>query len=306
MIQHSSAKMLPVVREGTEGRDLHQSARGGGRGLEPLADFFDRIYVVTIERNADRREKLDRELHRLPVTYVYGVDGSKLTETEIREAYDDELARKTFGRSLSAGQIGCALSHRMIYQDVVDKGYDRVLILEDDASPAIESSRWIGPILSQLPEDWDLLYFFTSRPAETRILDLKVRYLYPFLARMGVGNYSMDAIRRTYSRPYSSNLRVAGQHWFALAYAVTRATAARMIRLQTPIRTVADDVTRLVCATDGIKAFLAVPNIFVPRPGVDSTIWNRPPRSRGSVPAAPPQPGPSASRDRRTPDESTF
>jgi hypothetical protein len=66
----------------------------------------------------------------------------------------------------------------------------------------------------------------------------------------------------------------------ALAYGITHRTAATLRASQVPVVTVADDVLRRFCSTDGARAFLSVPNLFSPR-GLDSTIWNRPARVGG-------------------------
>jgi glycosyl transferase family 25 len=246
--------------------------------LQLLQSFFDRIYVVSMERNADRRERMQRNLRGLPLTYIGGVDGRLLSDEEVREVYDDRAAQEIYGRSLSRGQLGCALSHRMIYQDMIENQLDRVLILEDDATLCQDNLPSIESILTQLPTDWDFLYLYTIRRGETFWLDLKIEIVYPLLNAIGIRRYPVDAIRRIHSRRYSPNLRVAGQHWSAIAYAVTRPTAERMLHFQTPVCTVADDVTRMICATGGINAYLSVPNIFK-QGSEDSTIWNRPARS---------------------------
>lgn len=246
------------------------------RHLYRLQEFFDCIYVVSIERNAARREMLERDLEGLSLTYIPGVDGHRLSAEQISEDYDEELAKSSYGRALSVGQLGCSLSHRQIHADMVRRGLDNALIIEDDAVPCLDSLAAIDPMLAQLPDDWDFLYLFTSRKAETPWLWKKVDYLYPLLNRTGIRKYDMAKVRKSYSRAFSPNLRIAGQHWQTLSYALTRRTAERMLEIQTPVRAVADDLTRAICATDGIRAFLAEPNIFMPRPGLDSTIWNRP------------------------------
>lgn len=246
--------------------------------FERLNAFFDHVFVITIERNANRRELLESNLRGLEFSYVDGVDGSRVPESELGAEYDDDRAQVAYGRSLSPGQIGCALSHRKAYRAMLEEQYDRVLILEDDASFPPESADVVGPALTQLPADWDLLYFYAQRSGESRWLDAKVRWLYPFLDRTGLRRYDLQAVRATYSRPYSRNLRIAGQHWMALAYAITRRTAAQLAEQQTPIVTVADDVLRRFSAREETRVFLTAPHVFLPRSGVDSTIWNRPQR----------------------------
>jgi glycosyl transferase, family 25 len=251
--------------------------RGGG--LAVLNEFFDRVFVITIERNAERRALLEADLGGVEFTYLFGVDGWLLGEDALCAVYDEELAQKTYGRPLSVGQIGCALSHRMVYEAIVCDGLERVLILEDDARPCTDGVARLPAMLRRLPEDWDLHYLYTFRPDETPWLRAKKRLLYPVMHRFGSDRHAPERIRREYSRRYAPNVRRAGQHWFALAYAVTQATAQRMLEFQMPIRTVADDVTRHMCASPDVNAFLSEPNVFAPRSGLDSTIWNRPPRT---------------------------
>jgi hypothetical protein len=155
-----------------------------------------------------------------------------------------------------------------------------VLVLEDDATPAHGAVPRLRTLLRQLPDAWEFCYLYTCRPGETPWFRAKRRLLYPVLHRLGSSSHAAATVGVQYSRRYSADLRRAGQHWFALAYGLTHETARRMVEFQTPIRTVADDVTRHMCAATGAQAFLANRNIFVPRSGMDSTIWNRPPLPR--------------------------
>lgn len=239
-----------------------------------LNAFFDRTYVLTIERNQKRRDLLEPVLEGLDFEYVFGIDGSTVPDSRLQADYDDAEAQHVYGRSLSSGQIGCTISHRMAYEDMVRNDHERALILEDDAFLPEERASTVKPVLDQLPSDWDLLYFFAERKDDNRWLDAKVRWLYPFLTWSGIRRYDMKAIRSSYSRPYSRNLRHAGKHWMALAYGITADTARWLIEYQTPVVTISDDALRTFCARQDTRAFLSTPDVFVPR-GLDSTIWNR-------------------------------
>ena len=41
--------------------------------------------------------------------------------------------RLNYGMPLNPGQIGCALSHIKIWEEAYEKGYENILIFEDDA-----------------------------------------------------------------------------------------------------------------------------------------------------------------------------
>lgn len=62
------------------------------------------------------------------------VDGAALSDAELTAAYDGEKAWRTFNRTLARGEIGCALSHIGIYEQMVALDLPHALILEDDAS----------------------------------------------------------------------------------------------------------------------------------------------------------------------------
>jgi GR25 family glycosyltransferase involved in LPS biosynthesis len=72
-------------------------------------------------------------------TRVSAVDGSALNIDQIprniiteKGISDAKHNSGQFGISLTPGGIGCALSHRAVWQRIVDENLDHVLILEDD------------------------------------------------------------------------------------------------------------------------------------------------------------------------------
>ena len=42
--------------------------------FEPLNNYFDKIYVITLQRAADRQLMLKQELDGLHYTFMYGMD----------------------------------------------------------------------------------------------------------------------------------------------------------------------------------------------------------------------------------------
>lgn len=95
-----------------------------------------KTYVVNLEQSVDRRAAMEEQLARFPqleAEFVPAVDGRKMSEEEVRAAFDVQRARAYYGRDLTRGEIGCTLSHVRCYKRIAE-GADRVaLILEDDA-----------------------------------------------------------------------------------------------------------------------------------------------------------------------------
>ena len=150
-----------------------------------LNSFFDHIYVITLERATDRHEHIRTELQGLNYQLFYGKDKQNFTIEELKQKgiYDEDLARQhhRYGKPMQEGQIGCSWSHAEVYKDVVAKGYQKVLILEDDIVINKKESRYLEKIIRELPKDWELLYFgFAERETPPPDLFFK-KIFYGFL-----------------------------------------------------------------------------------------------------------------------------
>lgn len=68
----------------------------------------------------------------LDIEFVKAIDGRTFSDDDLQARFDYKKSRKLYGRKLNAGEVGCALSHRMIYQRILDDGFDYALVFEDD------------------------------------------------------------------------------------------------------------------------------------------------------------------------------
>lgn len=76
-------------------------------------------------------EKISFESGLKPV-FVEAVYGAELSQEKLNRACDHKATIDTFGRSLSAGEVGCALSHFSIYEKMINEDIEHALVLEDD------------------------------------------------------------------------------------------------------------------------------------------------------------------------------
>jgi GR25 family glycosyltransferase involved in LPS biosynthesis len=104
---------------------------------------IDHIYCINLERSVARREKIGKEFENeeLDVEFFKGCDG------------------KAIGKS---GAFGCAQSHINIWKDVVAKGYENILIFEDDVWLEKDFKKYLE--ILEPPEKWDILYLGSSLP----------------------------------------------------------------------------------------------------------------------------------------------
>jgi hypothetical protein len=69
-------------------------------------------------------------------------------------------------------------------------------------------------------------------------------------------------IKNLYAKKYSPYIKKAGFHEYNNAYSLTKSAAEKLIRLQTPIQFIADNLTAYACTKEIIKGYISVPAVF--------------------------------------------
>lgn len=154
---------------------LNDEHNGGTVDVEPVYDrflsyptadtmTFDRIFMINLLRRPERRIRMEKSFKEigLEVEHMAAIDGNELTFDYLEEigvkflpGYSDPFQH----RPMTKGEIGCFLSHFMIWEKQVMDRLNEVLVLEDDirfepyfkerAMNLIEEARQIG--------EWDLM-----------------------------------------------------------------------------------------------------------------------------------------------------
>lgn len=134
---------------------------------------FSEVYMINLKRRPERRIKMEATLKELGLdfTYLEAVDGKTLTDEILIQKGITLLPEYTdpyHKRPMTMGEIGCFLSHYTIWQMMVEKGQEEVLVLEDDirfepfftqrSELFMEDARRIG--------GWDLIYYGRKRLQE--------------------------------------------------------------------------------------------------------------------------------------------
>ena len=122
-------------------------------------DAFPPVFIINLEQSADRRADMAKRLNPLHVSYTFfkAVNGHALDTNNLPD-YDRTRRRLYFGRDLTKGEIGCLLSHRALYQHMVDNNIECAIILEDDVFIEPSFPQLIREAL-QSPVKWDIIRF---------------------------------------------------------------------------------------------------------------------------------------------------
>ena len=110
------------------------------------------IYIISLPGETTRRAYMANQMQRLGLGYTFtdAIDGRRLNAEEIAHAYDATRAKQTRYGELNRGEIGCALSHKKIWQQLVasqDLGW---IVLEDDALLAEDAPAVLALLSTQV------------------------------------------------------------------------------------------------------------------------------------------------------------
>jgi glycosyl transferase, family 25 len=94
-----------------------------------------KAYILHLERAVSRAANVQRLSARLPIEseIIAAVDGARLSQTELGEAYARFRFRPRYPFALTASEVGVFLSHRAVWRRIVDEKPDFAVIFEDDA-----------------------------------------------------------------------------------------------------------------------------------------------------------------------------
>lgn len=93
-----------------------------------------KIYVINLKKRVDKKEKMLKQFDKLLIEnfeFIEAIDGNELREDEI-DKYCDFKKMSLISRKLTKAEIGCALSHKIAYEKIINGNEERSIILEDD------------------------------------------------------------------------------------------------------------------------------------------------------------------------------
>lgn len=235
--------------------------------LRQLNDYYDKIYVLSVQAAEDRRNLFAKRFAGLDYSFFYGADKNNFTANELIEKniYSVELTQKhhRYSKEMLLGEIACAWSHRMIYEDMIRNNYKRIFIFEDDAVPNFEVLKNISLIIEEIPQDCELLMWGWSKNGKRTFLTALKQGLYHLQSGIGLLKWDATTIKNLFARSYSANIKKAGFHDFTYAYAVTRIGAEKLLQMQTPLQYVADNLLAYACTKEMVKGYIVYPTAFL-------------------------------------------
>lgn len=249
-----------------------ESPAEGGGALAVLSSYFDKVLVLTLRRATDRQERVRRVLRGVEFELFHGVDKHDLDPDDLlrRGIYDARRARALHrhGKAMTLGEIACALSYVEMYRRILEAGWRRVLVFEDDVEPVPDALPALPLVLAQLPDDWELVYLgYSKHEVVTPALRTK-QAAYRVLSALRLMKWTQREVTNLLPRPYSANLMKAGHHDCTHAYALTPSAARKVLAAQTPVALAADTALSRLVLRGELAAYAAVPVLFDQEGGI--------------------------------------
>lgn len=251
--------------------------------MNVLNNFFDKVFLISIDRNKNRVVNIADRLAGLQFEVFEGIDGRCFYP---QYTYTSQFPENFFiennldpgrAKSWSRGQLGCAMSHRLVHRKIADEKISSALILEDDAVIDTGRLRCFSYALKELPVSWELLYvgyrevspFFQHR--NVRFL----RYYYPLFKKVTLEGCKNDQKgKRFYPEKYSKHLDYPGVYFGSHAYGVSLKGAEKLLEIDSPLLYGADSLLMNACYHKKIKAFSLYQKIFFPAAEFETTVIN--------------------------------
>jgi glycosyl transferase family 25 len=231
-----------------------------------LNGWADRILVVTLARAADRRARLRERLAGLRYEPFTATDKLELERARLLAdgTFDESRTPRRFRhtREMNLGEIGCALSHRRIYEEIVRRGAARTVVLEDDVVPREGDLAHLPAALGALPAGWDLCYLGYLKNDAPSAWTRAKRAAYVALSPLRLVPWRTGEALRLLPSPVAPHLRRAGLHACTHAYAVSLAGARKLLAAQTPVAFRADWLFSYLILRGELSAFAAEPRAF--------------------------------------------
>ncbi len=232
-----------------------------------LNKYYDKIYVLSVESAADRRELFAERFQGLNYSFFFGADKNKFSIEDVKEKgiFSEELTRHhhRYNKTMKHGEIACSWSHKMMYEEMMANNYNRILIFEDDAVPNVSMVKKISEILLEIPADCELLMWGWGKNGLNNWGGKIKKIIYHFQHRLGKLKWNHQVIRNLYAKPFSQHLKKAGFHDYTYAYAINRSGAEKLLTMQTPIQYIADNLLAYAATNEVVNGYIVFPQVFL-------------------------------------------
>lgn len=220
---------------------------------------------------------MDSQLREAGISYERfpAVRGEEVRDTQ-EYSRDKAIAA---GHELLLGELGCAASHKRIYEKIINEHIPFTLILEDDVELPLGFKEILDREIARHHSKWDYLLFDYWAPGSVFIgrWVSSARRAYASLESHGtlariwflfftaakacyiIPLSLFEGLRNSYKKHYPGPVSFYRPLYLAGAYLVTESGAQKLLALSNPIRYTADKLPNQARVKVGLRFFAYAP-----------------------------------------------
>jgi GR25 family glycosyltransferase involved in LPS biosynthesis len=119
--------------------------------------FFDKIFYINLDKDTDRNVKIVEQFKRYDISNFERISGT-VVDVVPDISYWRNFNQDKINEKYVLGGLGCRNSHWRIMKTALERGYNKILVLEDDIVFTKDPHQVLKDNMSKL-DDWDMLYF---------------------------------------------------------------------------------------------------------------------------------------------------
>ena len=123
-------------------------------------EYISNSYVINLDTSVERLKFMKKQQPQLgtttPFIRISAINGKHLTDEELQK-----YTSKWFYQFGSRNSVGCFLSHRKVWQTIIDNNDTYALVMEDDCKLTKHFSKRLNKRMKELLKidpDWEFLY----------------------------------------------------------------------------------------------------------------------------------------------------
>lgn len=134
--------------------------------MTTIEDLVDKIFIINLDSRVDKWDGIKNHLKNLNITNYERFSGivptMELIESDENKMRTYQYLKNNRGHNYAIGALGCLLSHISVIQIAKNRGYKKILILEDDARFFDDHQKIFDNAIKQLEgKSYDMLYLST-------------------------------------------------------------------------------------------------------------------------------------------------
>ena len=191
------------------------------------------FYVITLNTDKKRVNHVNEMKTILPELKILdAIDGKSIRSNFLNFLKQKKALSNTIIKNYTKGTIGCYLSHMKMWTTIRHNKHLNTVIFEDDFTVNNKFKSKVNKVLSELPEDYDICYFF----------------YHPFSEKYYKNFNKFDIYNKQY-------IRLQVPTWGLVGYMVSLKGAEKLIELCKKMEGPVDNMVSRLILLGKLKAF---------------------------------------------------